>query len=41
MYVANSEPAIWQWGGERECLGVQVPISGIPNRSEAGRDIRR
>ena len=41
MYVANSEPTIWQRGGGRACMGVQDLISGEPNRSEVGRDMGR
>jgi len=41
VYVANSEPAIWQRGGGRACVGVQDLISGEPNRSEVGRDMGR
>ena len=41
MYVANSEPAIWQRGGGRACVRVQGLISGEPNRSEAGRYMGR
>jgi len=41
MYVANSEPAIWQRGGGRAGVCEQDLISGEPNRSEAGRDMGR
>jgi len=41
MYVANSEPTIWQRGGGRACVGVRGLISGEPNRSEVGRDMGR
>ena len=41
MYVANSEPTIWQWREDQGCMGVQDLISGESNRSEVGRNIRR
>ena len=41
MYVANSEPTIWQRGGGRACVGVRDLISGEPNRCEVGRDMGR
>jgi hypothetical protein len=41
MYVADSEPAKWQWGGGRAGVAERVLISGEPNRSEAGRDMGR
>jgi len=36
MYVANSEPTIWQWGGGRAGVAEQDLISGEPNRCEVG-----
>ena len=39
MYVANSEPTIWQRGGGRAGVGERGLISGEPNRSEVGRDM--
>ena len=41
MYVANSEPAIWCWGGGRAGVIGRGLISGEPNRHEAGRDTGR
>ncbi len=41
MYVANSEPTIWQRGGGRAGVREQGLISGGPNRSEVGRDMGR
>jgi hypothetical protein len=41
MYVANSEPAIWQWEGGRAGVRERVLISGEPTRSEAGRYMER
>jgi hypothetical protein len=41
MYVANSEPTIWQRGGGRAGVGERDLISGGPNRSEVGRDMGR
>ncbi len=41
MYVANSEPAIWQRGGGRAGVRERVLISGEPKRSEVGRDMER
>ena len=41
MYVANSEPAIWQRGGGRAGVIERVLISGEPTRSEAGRYMER
>jgi len=41
MYVADSEPAKWQWGGGQAGVRERVLISGEPNRSEAGRDMGR
>ncbi len=41
MYVANSEPAIWQRGGGRAGVRERVVISGEPKRSEAGRHMER
>ena len=37
MYVANSEPAIWLWGGGRADVTRRDLISGEPPHSEAGR----
>lgn len=39
MYVANSEPAIWQWGGGRADVTERDLISGEPSRCEVGRDM--
>jgi hypothetical protein len=41
VYVANSEPTIWQRGGGRAGMGERDLISGKPNRSEVGRDMGR
>ena len=41
MYVANSEPAIWQWEGGRAGVRERVLISGEATRSEAGRYMER
>ena len=41
MYVADSEPAIWLWGGGRARVGRQDLISGEPIHGEAGRDMER
>jgi len=41
MYVADSEPALWLWGGGRARGGRQDLISGESNHSEAGRDMER
>jgi len=41
MYVANSEPTIWQRGGGRAGVIERGLISGEPNRSEVGRDMGR
>ncbi len=43
MYVANSEPTIWQRGGGRAGMAEAERdlISGEPNRSEVGRDMGR
>ena len=41
MYVANSEPTIWQREGGRAGVGERGLISGEPNRSEVGRDMGR
>ncbi len=41
MYVANSEPAIWCWGGGQAGVIRRDLISGEPNRHEAGRDTER
>jgi len=41
MYVANSEPAIWQREGGRAGVRERVLISGEATRSEAGRDMER
>jgi len=41
MYVANSEPAKWPWGGGRARVGGRGLISGEPNQGEVGRDMER
>ena len=41
MYVANSEPAIWQREGGRAGVRERVLISGESTRSEAGRYMER
>ena len=41
MYVANSEPTIWQRGGGRAGVGERDLISGELNRSEVGRAMGR
>jgi hypothetical protein len=41
MYVADSEPAIWLWGGGRARVVRQDLISGEPIHGEAGRDMER
>jgi hypothetical protein len=41
MYVADSEPAKWLWGGGRARVGRRDLISGKPNHSEGGRDMER
>jgi hypothetical protein len=41
MYVANSEPTIWQRGEGRAGVRERGLISGGPNRSEVGRDMGR
>jgi hypothetical protein len=41
MYVANSEPTIWQRGGGGAGVRERGLISGGPNRSEVGRDMGR
>jgi hypothetical protein len=41
MYVANSEPTIWQRGGGRAGVIERGLISGEPNRSEVGQDMGR
>jgi hypothetical protein len=41
MYVANSEPTGWLWGGGRAGVPERVLISGEPNRGEVGRDMGR
>ncbi|MBW2035567.1 MAG: hypothetical protein JRI94_18680 [Deltaproteobacteria bacterium] len=41
VYVANSEPTIWQRGGGRAGVAEQDLISGEPNRSEVGRYMGR
>jgi hypothetical protein len=41
MYVANSEPTIWQRGEGRAGVCERGLISGEPNRSEVGRDMGR
>ena len=38
MYVANSEPTIWQRGGGRSRAAERDLISGEPNRCEVRRD---
>jgi hypothetical protein len=42
VYVANSEPAIWLWGGGRAGVTRQDLIfGGTPNHGEAGLDTER
>ena len=41
MYVANSEPTIWQRGGGQAGVCERGLISGEPNRSEVGRHMGR
>jgi hypothetical protein len=41
VYVANSEPTIWQRGGGRAGVCERGLISGEPNRSEVERHMGR
>ena len=41
VYVANSEPTIWQRGGGRAGMTERGLISGEPNRGEVGRHMGR
>ena len=41
MYVANSEPAIWQQEGGRTGVRERVLLSGEPTRSGAGQYMER
>lgn len=41
MYVANSEPTIWLWGGGQAGVAERDLISGEPTHGEVGRDMGR